>query len=699
MPFEEKLTGSLEDNLLALLVTNPHNALEVAQKVPLDLYSTRPYQRLVGAAIEHLEKHRQPIGVVHLRDWVDTHQMDMRDKDFLFKVIDEIAKIRDDLQATVVLNELDKFITHRIMTLAVRKAEDVLYATRDTDAARVFLWEAINAAPAPYDLPDPWAALVAPPFNPAILPRTLRNFVEDRTKAMGVDPAGLAWAALSACSAALDGNIRLEIEPGFEVPPGLWVLLLGESGIGKTPITRAAWRQLELLQREEADRWQAAKAEWEQQPKETRGPEPVPKRYIIKDATIESLQAILVKQDRGAAKVLDEWASFIGQFDKYSASKGAGLVDRAFYLQSWDGGPYTVDRINRGTLFIRNLHLVVFGGIQPERLRALGNLTDDGLLQRACVIVLRSMQSGSGDAAGRHVGHYEALIESLARVEGDRVIGLGRDARAVRDRVKRRVAELRGNDALGQGFRAFVDKLVGVWGRLTLVIGFVMHEDGSRLLEIGQGPAAAAEVLVEHLLEHAARFYEWMGGGGNADMTKAIAGYLLTKKRSRIVASDITTNVHACHHMSLRAVQEALSPLVAMGWLAPERDHNSNSWRVADRIYTQFAERAELERFRRKQVREIIQGKAATLKEREANPENPAGIGGSCNSASIEKDSKKYHPTAHKQDSPEMHALENKQDSPERASPRSVSQMRRKFIYRRPPDNTLEARTNQSNED
>lgn len=700
MAFGEKMTGSLEDNILTAIVTNDDVARQIIPRLEIGLFSTRPYQKIIQRAFDHWEKYGRTIGITHLRDEMEQELRRDADGRFLNQVLDAIEKLALELQSAFVLDKLDEFITVRRMTLEVRKAENALHDHSNIEAARVFCWQALNSAPEPHVLPDPWAELVPPPFGLDVLPRTLRNFVQERSEAMGVDPAGLAWAALAACSAALDGSLRLEIETGFEVPPGLWVLLVGESGIGKTPITRATWHHLERLQLRERETWQTEKAEWEQQPKEGRSPEPRPKRFIAKDTTIEKMQDILALQDRGCSLLVDEWASFIGQHDRYSAGKGAGLVARAFYLRSWDGGLEIVDRVGRGTLFIRNLHLVIFGGVQPERLRALGNLTDDGLLQRACAIILRGMQNGTGEPEGRHSAQYEALIEYLANVKVDDayLICLDHGARIVRDRVKQRIAELRGNNALGGGFRAFVDKLMSTWGRLTLVLGFVMHEDGTRLAEIGAGPAEAAEALIEHLLVHAARFYAWQGGGSKAETTQAVAGYLLTKPRARIVSSDLTNNVHACRQMSLQAVQQAVSPLVAMGWLVPEQEHNTKSWRVPQRIYTQFAERAAKESYRRKQVRELIQGDVAARRALHEKPDENEGV---CISSTNKNDPKQNmnitrNPDSHAQSiSPEMSPTENNLDS--HAKP-TAADYRRKFIYRRPDGRAIDDRQNQSEE-
>ncbi|MFD2270907.1 DUF3987 domain-containing protein [Undibacterium arcticum] len=84
----------------------------------------------------------------------------------------------------------------------------------------------------------------------------------------------------------------------------------------------------------------------------------------------------------------DELIGLLASWDK-EGREG----DRAFYLEAWNGtGSFNIDRISRGSLFVPNLCLSVFGGIQPDLLtRYLGTIVDsldnDGRIQRFQVIV------------------------------------------------------------------------------------------------------------------------------------------------------------------------------------------------------------------------------------------------------------------------------------------------------------------------
>ena len=67
--------------------------------------------------------------------------------------------------------------------------------------------------------------------------------------------------------------------------------------------------------------------------------------------------------------------------------------DRSFYLEAWNGtGSFNVDRIGRGELYIPQLCLSVFGGIQPDLLERYlcgiaNSLDNDGRIQRFQMMV------------------------------------------------------------------------------------------------------------------------------------------------------------------------------------------------------------------------------------------------------------------------------------------------------------------------
>ena len=97
----------------------------------------------------------------------------------------------------------------------------------------------------------------------------------------------------------------------------------------------------------------------------------------------------LWKTPTGFLLYRDELTGWLRSLDKVGHETA-----RAFYLEAWNGdGSHEVDRIGRGSLFIKAVCVSVLGGIQPGPLSAYvegafdNGEAADGLLQRLQVLV------------------------------------------------------------------------------------------------------------------------------------------------------------------------------------------------------------------------------------------------------------------------------------------------------------------------
>lgn len=467
---------------------------------------------------------------------------------------------------------------------------------------------------------DPWAELRPPAFPIDALPPVLKAFAEDRARIIGADPCALAWAAISAASAALDGSIRLKMKrhDTWTVPPAIWVALIGRPSTKKSPIIDAAWEPLQRAQKIDIDQWRQQVANWKALPKDKRDPEePKPKRRLVShDGTMEALQDILGRQNRGIGVLRDELAGWLAQLEKYGGAKASG-ADRAFFLQAFNGGPSVIDRVVRGLTAVDNLLVTICGGIQPDRLRQFADLTDDGLWQRFVTIIVAPATRGRDERPGRAVADYADAINRMLAVPGATRVELDDGAHTVRAEVERRVFDLEQSDVLGARFASFCGKLVGIWGRLCLVLNYLDPDDTQSVIP-QRTAKRAMTLLFQSIIPCAARVYAATGGAGaDIEATRSVASYILTKRKARVLASELARDVRVCRGEPLDQIQRVLSPLVAGGWLTPERDYNPSLWNVASDVHEQFAARAEREKVRRSAMREVITGQRADGEEPE----------------------------------------------------------------------------------
>ena len=219
----------------------------------------------------------------------------------------------------------------------------------------------------------------------------------------------LAAALIGAASAWIGNSRHVAANESWIEPPHLWLALIGAPSTGKTPALKPIIDACQAIEREAEPEWQSARAEharlaeaalaleeqWRadvrtaaktgqpapNRPLGAEAPaEPPRPRLVAMDATMEELQNLLAGQPRGLLYVRDELTGWFGNHDRYGGNGG----DRAFFLEAWNGGSYTVDRVkHRGhPVRISRMALGIFGGMQPDRLREALAGADDGLAAR-----------------------------------------------------------------------------------------------------------------------------------------------------------------------------------------------------------------------------------------------------------------------------------------------------------------------------
>ena len=235
------------------------------------------------------------------------------------------------------------------------------------------------------------------------------KWIFDAAAAAACPPDYIAAPLLSSVS-VLIGNARwAQAWPGWGEPPHLWVVVVGDSGTGKSPGADCLLRDvLPTIERnmvgDYPDRlreWAAAvefdkvvKKRWQedlrkaQENKTPLPPMPLPvaaeiapekPRLRQHDTTIEQVAAILATAaPKGVVMVRDEIAGWLTGMTAYNPS------GRAFWLESYGGRPYRVERRKHGAepIEIERLVVAVYGGTQPERLSDLAVGPDDGLFSR-----------------------------------------------------------------------------------------------------------------------------------------------------------------------------------------------------------------------------------------------------------------------------------------------------------------------------
>jgi len=266
----------------------------------------------------------------------------------------------------------------------------------------------VNPLGQPQKLPP--ALRPVPSLDENFLPKALRDAVIDLADRLQCPPDYLAVAMLSAAGAVVGNRVGIfpyANDESWEVYPALWGGVVGDPGSKKTPSLQHAHRPLQHLESMASQKYaqdmqtykqamiqhEKAMSIWNRNKSIGQMPtppvEPKRERYVVHDSTYQALGVILADNPRGILALADELSGLLQSLDTTGQEAARG-----FYLTGWSGtGGYSFDRIGRGSITLDRYCLSVFGGFQPDRVKAYvqfsqrGSTKNDGLLQRFQLLV------------------------------------------------------------------------------------------------------------------------------------------------------------------------------------------------------------------------------------------------------------------------------------------------------------------------
>jgi len=245
-------------------------------------------------------------------------------------------------------------------------------------------------------------------FDMNSLPDILKLRVKDVSDGLGTPPEMAAVAGIAILGGAISNKcgIRQEKFDDWTLIPNLWGAVIAPPGSNKSaaisamskPILEKEIQESKIYDEEYniyitdkkkydiAIKEYAKKIKFDKDLEEPKAPrKPKRKRFLINDATHEVIGEILKDADQGITALHDELGGLLASF---GSKARAGEEARSFYLGAWDGDtPKNIDRIGRGSFFIENYCISVFGGIQPTIIDklisdAVSGKFSDGLLER-----------------------------------------------------------------------------------------------------------------------------------------------------------------------------------------------------------------------------------------------------------------------------------------------------------------------------
>lgn len=344
-----------------------------------------------------------------------------------------------------------------------------------------------------------------PKINIDLFPELLRVRAQELSKQQGADPIIPLFAGLAAASGAANAQSRLELLPGFQVPPVIWVMTIGSPAQKKSPASKPMFQELKEIEKEDKKRYAKDIQEWkghEAQHAQTYKdflkfcesqdfinspnnaphiyelpPEPQPLRLLISDITSQKLVQMASGNPQGMLCHLDEMHGWIRKITDKRAAE-----DRSSWVVAFESDSHVLDRVGSGTHHADNLAVSIYGNIQPRVLAEhMDDLSSDGLIQRFLPAILEEgnqKQWGTGQIMYPHETHQEQWNSAIRRIHNTEqtIYKLSQEAYEAFKDFQQEYVELRDNYSISlapDAFMGALGKLEGQIGRLTLLFHLI----------------------------------------------------------------------------------------------------------------------------------------------------------------------------------------------------------------------------------
>ena len=259
---------------------------------------------------------------------------------------------------------------------------------------------------------------ISPSPDLSLFPEVLATRAKEVSDSIGCDPLVPLFAGLATAAGAANALSRLELMPGYKVPPILWLMTIGRPADKKTPGADPMMTILEQLEKEDTPRYKQALIDFEAQEimygatrkkfeeyyksdeailGEHGLPDaptpPVRLKIKVQDITSQKLVRDAADRPEGLICHLDEMSNWI----KIICDKRSG-DNRSAWTVAYEAKRYLMDRVGAGSIIANNFSVSIFGNVQPRIFKAaMKDMGEDGLMQRFIPIMLDTSKTKRGN--------------------------------------------------------------------------------------------------------------------------------------------------------------------------------------------------------------------------------------------------------------------------------------------------------------
>lgn len=278
-----------------------------------------------------------------------------------------------------------------------------------------------------------------------LFPKVLAARAAEIAEGVGVDSLAPLWAGMAAVCGVADTRSRLTLVNGFQVPPLLWIMVIGNPAAKKSPATKPMFNVLTDIERDDLPnygrrmleyqlldaQYEAALTQAEKYVTSAEGildgingqdvpdvpdrpVEPAPLTIVVEDITSQKLVQTAGHNQRGIICVMDEMASWA---ERMANPRSNSVEDKSHWTKAYEASTHKVGRMSSGLTFIENYAVAIFGNIQPQPLAdAHKGMAKDGMLQRFIPIVLDDSANKVGNPVAEWMScepQYNQMLRAI----------------------------------------------------------------------------------------------------------------------------------------------------------------------------------------------------------------------------------------------------------------------------------------------
>jgi hypothetical protein len=261
--------------------------------------------------------------------------------------------------------------------------------------------------------------------------------------------------------------------------------------------------------------------------------------------------------------------------------------DRGVWLRLFDGGPYAIERVNRGSVYVPNWGASIITATTPAALKKLAkHLPEDGLIQRFLTFIASDREAGDDSITGIEAARAQ-YAETVRRLFALRPVAHGGVVPLSLAALERFAAWNKDITKLLRAARDYAPALAGHFAKyptfcLRLALTFhcarIVHFSDKRLIDPAAFPVPVETLdmavrFLRRAQQHAIALYLSRSGSEAYTLAQEIARFVLARGSDDdggLQRRDLLRYVHSFKTAEDWTQDAALTVLMDAGWLRPD---------------------------------------------------------------------------------------------------------------------------------